>query len=181
MVLLFRYFELWYRAYSQLYNQASSASRNHNDVLALSEAYKMAVDTFFSARSPLELNLPADIRRQLDTRIREVAHTTAVSPSQENFLPPSDFAAAYHDSSESLATSFKEFLKQAARNADRNRGWFAIFLGALTWALGLIPTIVCAVLDKPRGWRCLGLPLWWFGVVVLVGGLKRTCLVIYLL
>lgn len=131
---------MWYRAYSHLYTKSTPSTRNHRDLLALQEAYRMAVDVFFSAKSPLELNLPADIRRQLDARIANVAHTASVAPAQELILPPDAFAAAHHHSSELLATSFKDFLKQAARNADRNRGWFAIFLGALTYLLGLIPT-----------------------------------------
>lgn len=134
------YFVIWLRAYTQLYNASTPANRPHQDVLALSASYKVAVETFFSARSPLELNVPSDIRRQLDGHIDDVAREAALTPTAENFLPPAVFEQAHHIASESLALSFKSFLHQASRNADRNRGRFAIFLGALTWALGLIPT-----------------------------------------
>lgn len=138
--------------------------RPHQDTLILSKSFKTAVDTFFSEASPLELNVPSDVRREIDERIR------SVSAQAEPFLPPSAFDKVNHEASESLAISFKAFRKQVVRNADRNRGWFAMFLGITTWALGLIPTIVCAVLNKSRGWRALGIPLWWFGPVVALGG-----------
>ena len=163
----------------------------------MSKSFNTAVDTFFSEASPLELNVPSDVRREIDERIR------SVSAQAEPFLPPSAFDKVNHEASESLAVSFKAFRKQVVRNADRNRGWFAMFLGITTWALGLIPTIVCAVLNKSRGWRALGIPLWWFGPVVALGGwgkvrslsasfrrpdegvdklcsVSQTCLVIYM-
>lgn len=134
------YFTLFFRAYKHLYESSSPQSRPHNDVMALSESYKVAVDTFFSARSPLEINLDSQIRRALDARIDDVARSSALTPSNEDYLPPSAFEDAYNVAFESLGLSFKAFLVQAARNADRNRGWFAIFLGATTVLLGLIPT-----------------------------------------
>ncbi|KAK4047012.1 hypothetical protein OIV83_005698 [Microbotryomycetes sp. JL201] len=174
------YFEVWLRQYNALYNNSNPSNRNHNDVLALQDSYNTAVDVFLSSSSPLELNLPAEIRRALDSHINDLKHRCMSDRSVESFLPPEAFAAAHKETSESLAQSFKQFLLQVSRNADRNRARFAMFLGALTWALGLVPTIVCAVLGKSRAWRCLGLWAWWFGTVVFVGGLKRTCLVIYL-
>ena len=158
------YFYLWLTEYSKLYNAHPPAQRPHQDILILSKSFNTAVDTFFSEASPLELNVPSDVRREIDERIR------SVSAQAEPFLPPSAFDRVNHEASESLAISFKAFRKQVVRNADRNRGWFAMFLGITTWALGLIPTIVCAVLNKNRGWRALGIPLWWFGPVVALGG-----------
>jgi hypothetical protein len=134
------YLSIWYKAYAGLYNSVSPANRSHQDVLALSASYKVAVDTFFSARSPLELNIPSDMRRQLDGLIDDVARQSVLTSTSETFLPPSAFEPSFKVASESLALSFKAFLQQSARNADRNRGWFAIFLGAATWVLGLIPT-----------------------------------------
>ncbi|KAM0787653.1 hypothetical protein ACM66B_003717 [Microbotryomycetes sp. NB124-2] len=174
------YFEVWLRQYVALYNQSTSSTRTHNDILALQDSYNTAIDVFLSSSSPLELNLPAEIRRTLDSHIKDLKQRSTADRSIESFLPPEAFAAAHKETSESLAQSFKQFLLQVSRNADRNRARFAMFLGALTWALGLVPTIVCAVLGKSRAWRCLGLWAWWFGTVVFVGGLKRTCLVIYL-
>lgn len=134
------YLTIWFKAYTGLYNSSSPSSRPHQDVLALSASYKVAVETFFSARSPLELNIPSDMRRQLDALIDDVARQSVLTPSSEDFLPPSAFEPSFNIASESLALSFKAFLQQSARNADRNRGWFAIFLGALTYLLGLVPT-----------------------------------------
>ncbi|GAA6022365.1 hypothetical protein JCM11491_003236 [Sporobolomyces phaffii] len=174
------YFHLWVQEYTKLYNAHSAADRPHDEALLLDASFKTAGDTFFAAQSPLELNVPSDLRRQLDAQIAEVKQASAASPRSETFLPPSAFDKCHHEASESLAVSFKAFIKQVSRNADRNRGWFAIFLGALTYLLGLIPTIVCTRLDAHRGFRAIGIPLWWFGIVVLVGGLRKTCLVIYL-
>ncbi|GAA6060524.1 hypothetical protein JCM10212_005605 [Sporobolomyces blumeae] len=174
------YFHLWVKEYTRLYNAHSPSTRPHDEAMLLGASFRTAVDTFFSAQSPLELNVPSDLRRQIDSQIETAAHATAASPNSEPFLPPSAFDKCHHEASESLAVSFKAFIKQVSRNADRNRGWFAIFLGALTYLLGLIPTIVCTRLDAHRGYRAIGIPLWWFGVVVLVGGLRKTCLVIYL-
>lgn len=50
----------------------------------------------------------------------------------------------------------------------------AIVASELTVSLPLPIAVVCAILGKSRGYRAIGLPLWWFGVVVLVGGLKRV-------
>ncbi|GAA5981759.1 hypothetical protein JCM10908_004597 [Rhodotorula pacifica] len=166
------YFYLWLGEYAKLYNAHPATTRPHQDILILSKSFRTAIDTFFSESSPLELNVPSDVRREIDERIRSVQEP-------EPFLPPSAFDKVHHEASESLAVSFKAFRKQVVRNADRNRGWFAMFLGITTWALGLIPTIVCAVLNKNRGWRALGIPLWWFGPVVALGGWGKTCLVIY--
>ncbi|GAA5928641.1 uncharacterized protein JCM15063_003928 [Sporobolomyces koalae] len=174
------YFHLWMQEYTKLYNAHSPASRPQDESLLLGASFKTAVDTFFAAQSPLELNVPSDLRRQIDAQIKDVTQASAAAPISETFLPPAAFEKCHHESSESLAISFKAFIKQVSRNADRNRGWFAIFLGALTYLLGLIPTIVCTRLDAHRGYRAIGIPLWWFGVVVLVGGLRKTCLVIYL-
>lgn len=157
------YFYLWLNEYSKLYNAHVPAQRPPQDTLILSKSFRTAVDTFFSETSPLELNVRSDVRREIDNRIRSVS-------DPEPFLPPAAFDRVYHEASESLAVSFKAFRKQVVRNADRNRGYFAMFLGITTWALGLIPTIVCAVLNKSRGWRALGIPLWWFGPVVALGG-----------
>ncbi|GAA6050149.1 hypothetical protein JCM3770_000425 [Rhodotorula araucariae] len=174
------YFHLWLDEYRKRYERAPSSKRSPEDVIALGKSFRTAVDTFFAATSPLELNVPSDIRRDIDARIHEVAQPSAAAPSSEAFLPPDAFDRVHEHTYELLAMSFRQFRKQVVRNADRNRGWFAIFLGVLTWALGLIPTIVCSVLDKSRGWRAFGLPLWWFGTVVAVGGYGKTCLVIYL-
>ncbi|GAA5838925.1 hypothetical protein JCM11251_003738 [Rhodosporidiobolus azoricus] len=174
------YFHLWLQEYTKLYNASKPSERSHHDVITLNQAYNTAVDTFFSTSSPLEVNVPSDIRRELDGHIRNVAQPTAAAPSNESFLPPSAFDRVHHETSESLAVSFKAFRKQIVRNADRNRGYFAIFLGLLTWALGLIPTIVCTVLDKHRGYRAIGIFFWWFGITVAAGGWGKTCLVIYL-
>ncbi|KAK4056831.1 hypothetical protein OIO90_002081 [Microbotryomycetes sp. JL221] len=174
------YFEVWLRQYVALYNQSSPATRSHTDILALQDSYRTALDVFLSTSSPLELNLPAEIRRTLDGHVQDLAQRSNANPSIEAFLPPEAFAAAHKETSESLATSFKQFLLQVSRNADRNRARFAMFLGVLTWALGLVPTIVCAVLGKSRAWRCLGLLFWFLGPLVFVGGLKRTCALIYL-
>ncbi|GAA5963078.1 hypothetical protein JCM3765_001760 [Sporobolomyces pararoseus] len=174
------YFHLWVQEYTKLYNAHSATTRPQDESLLLGASFKTAVDTFFSAQSPLELNVPSDLRRQIDAQIVEVSQASAASPRSETFLPPAAFDKCHHEASESLAVSFKAFIKQVSRNADRNRGWFAIFLGALTYLLGLIPTIVCTRLDAHRGYRAIGIPLWWFGIVVLVGGLRKTCLVIYL-
>ncbi|SCZ99258.1 BZ3500_MvSof-1268-A1-R1_Chr3-1g05910 [Microbotryum saponariae] len=174
------YFELWLRHYAAMYNMATPSTRSHADMLALGESYRQALNIFFSLQSPLELNVASDLSRNLAAAVKDVEQQARIDPSREDFLPPSAFAAVHHETNESLAQSFKSFLMQSSRNADRNRARFAMFLGALTWVLGLIPTLVCASLGKNRGWRALGFPLWWFGIVVLVGGLKRTCLVIYL-
>ncbi|GAA5978182.1 hypothetical protein JCM11641_001127 [Rhodosporidiobolus odoratus] len=174
------YFDLWLREYTKFFNHHKPSERPPQEVITLGHSFKTAVDTFFSVSSPLEVNVPSDVRREIDGHIRNVAVPSAAIPSSESFLPPSAFDKVRHETSESLAVSFKAFRKQIVRNADRNRGWFAIFLGVLTWALGLIPTIVCAVLDKHRAFRAIGIPLWWFGTVVAVGGFGKTCLVIYL-
>ncbi|GAA5899391.1 hypothetical protein JCM6882_009106 [Rhodosporidiobolus microsporus] len=174
------YFYLWVQEYTKLYNQSKPSERSHQDVITLGRAFNTAVDTFFSVSSPLEVNVPSDIRREIDGRIRDVAQPSVAQPSNEAFLPPSAFDRVLHETSESLAVSFKAFRKQVVRNADRNRGYFAIFLGLLTWALGLIPTIVCTVLDKHRGYRAIGIFFWWFGITVAMGGFGKTCLVIYL-
>jgi len=55
----------------------------------------------------------------------------------------------------------------------------SLFLRSLTYLLGLVPTIVACRLDLNRGYRAIGLFFWWFGIVVMVGGLRRTCLVSY--
>ncbi|GAA5919579.1 hypothetical protein JCM1841_001024 [Sporobolomyces salmonicolor] len=174
------YFHLWLIEYTKLYNAHTASTRPPAEVITLGTSFRTAVDTFFAPRSPLELNVASDVRRQIDAQIAAVAQPSAAAPSNEAFLPPSAFSKCHYEASESLAVSFKAFLKNQARNADRNRGFFAIFLGVFTYLLGLIPTIACTRLDASRGWRALGLPLWWFGVVVLVGGLRKTCLVIYL-
>ncbi|GAA5869662.1 hypothetical protein JCM8547_005100 [Rhodosporidiobolus lusitaniae] len=174
------YFHLWLEEYTKLYNASKPSERAHQDVITLGNSFKTAVDTFFSASSPLEVNVPSDVRREIDGRIASIAQATAAAPSNEAFLPPSAFDKVEHEASESLAVSFKAFRKQVVRNADRNRGWFAIFLGVMTWILGLIPTIVCTILDKHRGYRAIGIFFWWFGPVVALGGWGKTCLVIYL-
>ncbi|BGP55337.1 hypothetical protein JCM8202_002163 [Rhodotorula sphaerocarpa] len=167
------YFYLWLAEYEKFYNsRPSGPQRAPEDTLVLTKSFRTAVDTFFSTASPLELNVPSDVRREMDERIRSV-------DDDAPFLPPSAFERVRHEASESLAVSFKAFRKQVVRNADRNRGYFAMFLGITTWALGLVPTIVCCLLDKSRGWRALGIPLWWFGPVVALGGWGKTCLVIY--
>lgn len=142
------YFSVWYKAYKNLYNSSTPGARSHYDLTALQASYNIAVDTFFSARSPLEINLDSQIRRTLDTRIDDLARDTALSASTENFLPPDAFEPAYSIAYESLGLSFKAFLVQAARNADRNRGWFAIFLGVSTVLLGLIPTSKCSCAER---------------------------------
>ncbi|GAA5911510.1 uncharacterized protein JCM6883_005781 [Sporobolomyces salmoneus] len=174
------YFHLWLTEYTKLYQAHVASERPQDESLLLGASFKTACDIFFAPQSPLELNVPSDIRRQLDGQIVQVTSASVASPKSETFLPPSAFDKCHHEASESLAVSFKAFIKQVSRNADRNRGWFAIFLGALTYLLGLIPTIVCTRLDAHRGFRAIGIPLWWFGIVVLVGGLRKTCLVIYL-
>ncbi|GAA6042274.1 hypothetical protein JCM8097_000609 [Rhodosporidiobolus ruineniae] len=174
------YFDLWLDEYTKLFNRHTPSQRPPAEVIALGNSFRTAVDTFFAQSSPLEVNVPSDVRREIDGYIRNVVPATAAEPSNESFLPPSAFDKVHNVTSESLAISFKAFRKQVVRNADRNRGYFAIFLGLLTWALGLIPTIVCAVLDKHRGWRAFGIPLWWFGITVAMGGWGKTCLVIYL-
>ncbi|BGP39931.1 hypothetical protein JCM10450v2_003910 [Rhodotorula kratochvilovae] len=174
------YFHLWLDEYRKLYERATASKRSPEDVIALGKSFRTAIDTFFAATSPLELNVPSDLRRDIDARIQDVAQPSAAAPASETFLPPDAFDRVHEHTYELLAMSFRQFRKQVVRNADRNRGWFAMFLGILTWALGLIPTIVCCVLDKSRGWRAFGLPLWWFGTVVAVGGFGKTCLVIYL-
>lgn len=51
---------------------------------------------------------------------------------------------------------------------------------AIELTIVTVPSVVCTRLDAHRGYRAIGIPLWWFGIVVLVGGLRKTCLVIYL-
>ncbi|BGP15993.1 hypothetical protein JCM10213_005457 [Rhodosporidiobolus nylandii] len=174
------YFFLWLREYSRLFIAHPSSSRPHQDVITLGTSFKTAVEVFFSASSPLELNVPSDVRREIDGHIRAVAQPSAAQPSNDAFLPPAAFDKVGHITSESLAVSFKGYKKQVTRNADRNRGWFAMFLGAFTWLLGCIPAIVCGSLGLSRGWRAFGIPLWWFGPLVFLGGFGKTCLVIYL-
>lgn len=146
------YFESWLRQYAALYNQATPSLRSHGAYMSLQESYKTALDVFFSSSSPLELNLPADVRRDLDQHFRTVSQG---SGAPETFLPPDAFAQAHHETSESLARSFKQFLLQVSRNADRNRARFAMFLGALTWALGLVPTSKLSSVIKCSGERDL--------------------------
>lgn len=134
------YFHLWVQEYAKLYNAHTQSDRPHDEVMLLGASFRTAVDTFFAAQSPLELNVPSDLRRQIDSQIKEASQATAAIPNNEAFLPPSAFDKCHHEASESLAVSFKAFIKQVSRNADRNRGWFAIFLGGLTYLLGLIPT-----------------------------------------
>lgn len=134
------YFHLWVQEYTKLYNAHSASTRPQDEALLLDASFRTAVDTFFAAQSPLELNVPSDLRRHIDSQIAEAGKASAAAPKSETFLPPSAFDKCHHEASESLAISFKAFIKQVSRNADRNRGWFAIFLGALTYLLGLIPT-----------------------------------------
>lgn len=178
----------WHRA--QLYSAHSAVTRPYADTLALSELYKVIIGTFFHPDSPLELNVSSDLRRQLDARV-QTTHATRLLPAEqqadsapgagtESFLHPSAFQKIYDEAHESLAGSFKLWLLNQSRNADRNRGYFAIFLGCATYLSGLVPTIVACRLDLNRGYRAIGLFFWWFGTVVAVGGLRKTCLVIYL-
>jgi len=134
------YFHLWVQEYAKLYNAHTQSDRPHDEVMLLGASFRTAVDTFFAAQSPLELNVPSDLRRQIDSQIKDASSATAATPNNEAFLPPAAFDKCHHEASESLAVSFKAFIKQVSRNADRNRGWFAIFLGGLTYLLGLIPT-----------------------------------------
>ncbi|KAI5476534.1 hypothetical protein MNV49_007544 [Pseudohyphozyma bogoriensis] len=173
------YFELWCRRYQVLYDAAAPNNRPYSDTMTLENEYKTCLSTFFDPESPLELNIPTDMRRALESSVAELKSLPADS-KQERFLSPSAFDKIRFDSNELLAATFKQFVLNQSRNADRNRAIFAQFLGLTTWALGLVPTIVCTQLDKSRAWRVLGLFFWWFGIVVFVGGFKRTCLVIYL-
>jgi len=168
------YFHLWLDEYRRLFDRAPASKRSPEEVMTLGQSFKTACDTFFAQSSPLELNVPSDMRRDIDSRIAGVEQASAAAPSNEAYLPPQAFDKVHDHTHELLAMSFRSFRKQVVRNADRNRGWFAMFLGILTWALGLIPTIVCCVLDKNRGWRAFGLPLWWFGTVVAVGGFGKV-------
>lgn len=131
------YFCLAMRKYRDLYLSQSAAARPYADTIALSDLYKLIVGTFFHPASPLELNVSSELRRQLDNQVQTTAATrldhARDSPSagpNESFLHPSAFEKIYNESYDSLGASFRIWLGQVSRNADRNRGWFAIFLGA---------------------------------------------------
>ncbi|KAM0745942.1 hypothetical protein T439DRAFT_330136 [Meredithblackwellia eburnea MCA 4105] len=169
------YFEAFYKEYKRLYALGTPENRSPDSNLALLELYHIALDSFFQADSPLEVNVPGDLRRSIDQQVAALP-----TLKTEPFLPPSAFEKVYATTHDSLETSFQKFLIFNVRNAERNRGRFAKFVGGMTFLLGFIPTIVCAVLDKNRAWRALGIPIWWFGTVVFMGGVHKTCLVVYL-
>lgn len=146
------------------------------------------MNSFFDPSSPLELNVSADLREELNQAVAALS-----AAGNEAFLPPSAFDKIHNETKNSLKNSFQRFvfpsgfgddsllivrlfsfLLYSARNAERNRARFAKCVGAMTFLLGLIPTIVCALMGQHRGWRALGLPLWWFGMVVFVGGVRKV-------
>ncbi|KAL8290211.1 hypothetical protein RQP46_003150 [Phenoliferia psychrophenolica] len=162
------YFRAFYVAYVKAYNASIPNQRTDAEMSTLSDSYHLALDAFFNPASPLELNVADGLRRQLE---QEMA--TLPSRGTEPFLPPSSFEEIYRGTESCLERSFHRFLLYNVRNAERNRGRFAKLVGFGAFLLGIIPTVVCASLNKNRAWRAIGIPLWWFGVVVFLGGVKR--------
>ncbi|KAK4702729.1 hypothetical protein P7C70_g3491, partial [Phenoliferia sp. Uapishka_3] len=172
------YFRAFYKEYHEFYhNSAKVGGRSPADKLALRNAYHLSIQAFFDSSSPLELNVADNLRRQLE---QDHAALSQLGEGEDQFLSPDKFEKVYDQTIKSLEHSFRKWLVYSVRNAERNRGIFAKVVGAVTLLVGLIPTIVCTILGENRGWRALGIPFWWLGTVVFIGGWQHTCLVAYL-
>jgi len=157
------YFDAWLRAYSVLYD---ATPRSRHSAAELQASFNFALATFLHPSSLLELNTSAAIRTDLDAAV-------AVLPAsaREAFLPPAQFAPLHAEVHDALHDSLIRFLKHQRGNGGRERGWLALAIGAVAVAVGWVPCAIGVGLDGQRGWRALGLPFFFLGVVVFYGGL----------
>lgn len=129
----------------------------------LRESYACARATFFVPGAPLELNLPFDVLDALPL-------PALPSNEKEAPVPPTAFADAQKQVTDMLQHSLQAFVAAHSRNAGRNRGLFAIFVGLILCAVGLAPILLSFYRDG-RFLAFAALPCLWIGVGTLVAGL----------
>jgi hypothetical protein len=83
----------------------------HQDTLILSKSFKTAVDTFFSEASPLELNVPSDVRHR---RVRIVELRVLGEPQVEIAGAFRVVSLAHRDAPKSFKTAVDTFFSEAS-------------------------------------------------------------------
>ena len=157
------YFVFWLRRYTQKYQTGPSDPSLPNE-------FRKGLNNFIFAPhdSPLVLNLPDSLKISLEKQL----HPNACDPKLLEDIR--------HQVRDYLRESLVPFARASSGNADLRRSMFAMVLGVSTIFLGLIPFIVALVLRASRLWRLISIPVIYLGIVLLVGGYGRTCLLIYL-
>ncbi|EJD44072.1 hypothetical protein AURDEDRAFT_185128 [Auricularia subglabra TFB-10046 SS5] len=166
------YFWFWLKKYEETYAQLVDGEDKHGQLAReLRESYACARATFLIPHSPLELNLSADVLDTLPLPPLEAENEPPVTPAT--------FALAKRQVTDMLQHSLHAFVAAHSRNAGRRRGIFAIVVGLLTCAIGLVP-ILLSFFGKSRWLSFAALPCLWLGVGTLVAGLHGVCVVIFL-
>ncbi|KAG8870019.1 hypothetical protein FRB98_001940, partial [Tulasnella sp. 332] len=172
------YFICWLRDYKRTYNAwqhslnatlEESPEKRPQSLPELTLSFSRARATFFDRDSHLELNLPFQEVEALLNNSKQYAHP-----------PPSVLADVERQVESMLRESLMKFISSSCGNSGRRRGLFAIAVGALVIAIGLIPVILSVYHHTPRAIRLAGLPAFWFGFMTAIAGFHGVCVVIFL-
>jgi len=115
----------------------------------------------------LELNLSSATKKKFREKIR-------------NSKAPFAFDLIRKEVMEMLNDSMKCWLSKSSGNADSNRVWFALSLGAFCIAAAITASIFIMIKASSPLVSLSSTPMFWLGVAVFVSGLYQTCPVIFL-
>lgn len=178
------YFYVWLADYEAQWSAwANSVQNTGSDAQPsgrLAMSYSRAKETFFTAGSLWELNLP-------QRTVQQLLHDT--HPGPKVHPNPSAFAGVRFEVENYLNESLTRFIVQNGGNAGRDRGILAIVIGLIKIGIGLLPIILTSLAAKDgsrhHSWnqrlnRLASIPPLWLGFATLIAGLHGVCVVIFL-
>ncbi|KAG8999662.1 hypothetical protein FRB94_006004 [Tulasnella sp. JGI-2019a] len=169
------YFIYWLRDYRRDYEawqdsiKDQPAEKGAQSLPELTLSFAKARATFFNHDSHLELNLPSQEVEDMLNKSKGFAHP-----------PPLVLADVERQVEGMLRESLMKFIQGSCANSGRRRGLFAIAVGMLVIAIGLIPVLLSVYHHTSRGVRFAGLPAFWFGATTAIAGFHGVCVVIFL-
>lgn len=171
-----RYFHIWRRNYATLVDELLATppkDRNaqHAPLKKVQDSLEIACIVFFHPNSPLELNVPGDLRRELERQLK----SDSAKP-EAHYVAPACFDRVGAACELLLQQSFRQFLAwvKLEGNVGCARAVAGKLGGVALFTLGLVPTIVATLLDQSRAWRALGFPLWFLGMTLFIGAMRRV-------
>jgi hypothetical protein len=169
-----RYFFLWLKDYTAMYNQWALQSRPQRSLpgeyrltvptpgsSTLAMFYARAKQTFFTPNSDYELNIPSDILSPFHT-------SNFGSPHPD----PEVFMQVASEVEKMLKESLDRFVLAAYNNVGNTRGLCGIIGGISIALCGSVPPIVYSILEGHSRWaRLSAIPGMWLGLTILLASL----------
>lgn len=135
--------------------------------MALNSAHSLLLTTFLNPSSSLELNLSNSQRLLLGTYL-------STSSAADPFIPPSTFNEIAIEVRHNLQSAFRDFIALQSKNADHKRSYFSAATGLLGFVGSWIPVITSVCLGLPKGYRVIGAPIMFIGLVGIICGLQKV-------